>query len=372
MKTICIIGGWGDNYGDRVLQKSNADLLSKTFPNSRFTYINSQRTYFSKHLIDYLNNSADMLFIAGGGFIFNRPQDKSVSGWQWNINAEDISRIEIPLVVNAIGYNKFPKDTHNFDQSMWENLQVAIDHSDLFSVRNAGTHETMTSNGIDTTRVEVTPDCGMFINRRVFNHDIFDKEFKVGFNWASDRMEQRFSGNWQDKLLDVLSWLKTLQDTTIYFVEHLMPNTKNRLIKEKIYEIVKKELGNNCIILREGLGNLLYPMFDYTAPFFADIYAQMDLVVGMRGHSMIVPFGVETPMIGIGAHNKIGWFLEDVGLKKFWVGLEKDSKTNIMELDTCFNSIFDNLDEHKMLMRQNKNIQMEKKEEWFNKVKNLL
>jgi polysaccharide pyruvyl transferase WcaK-like protein len=39
----------------------------------------------------------------------------------------------------------------------------------------------------------------------------------------------------------------------------------------------------------------------------------MDLVVGMRGHSNIVPFGLGTPVVGLGSHNKNRFFLAQIG-----------------------------------------------------------
>ena len=57
-------------------------------------------------------------------------------------------------------------------------------------------------------------------------------------------------------------------------------------------------------------------------PLFADIYRQMDLVIGMRGHSNIVPFGLGTPVVGLGSHNKNRFFLAQIGAEKAMINTQ--------------------------------------------------
>lgn len=370
MKKIWIVGAWADNYGDRVLQKANTDLLQNICPDCFPVYVNCQKTYFSPQLIDYMNRDADMLFLAGGGLIFNRPQDCSVSGWQWNIDVKNISKIKIPLVVNAIGYNKFPQDHSEFKSGMWENLQETIDHSSLFSVRNVGTYNVLKENGLDVSKIHITPDCGMFIKKEKYKKSIFNKSLKIGLNWASDRAIQRFGGTGEKELRLVVEWCKRMvaeMGATIYLIEHLMPNDSNINSKNMIHKIFTQQLGENGIILR-NVADGMYPMFDYTAGFFADVYSKMDLVVGMRGHSMIIPFGLGVPTIGIGAHNKIKWFLEDVGLEKYSVVLNENNVVN--NLYSLSESAME--DYHKIILKQQKRLQKMKCKKWFNKIKDIL
>jgi len=374
MKKIWMVGAWANNYGDRILQKANADLLSR-ISDCCFAYINCQQTYFSRQLIDYLNKDADMLFLAGGGLIFNRPQDKSFSGWQWNIKKEDIGHIKVPIVVNAVGYNKFPGDASDFKSGMWDHVQETIDRSVLFSVRNTGTYERLNCAGLNTSGVEITPDCGMFIKEEPFEHDIFSRGFKIGLNWATDRIQQRFGENWTQKLLDVLTWCKEMikeKQATVYLIEHLMPNELNYTAKKIAREMFASELGKNGIIVRDELETEMYPMFDYTASFFANIYGKMDLVVGMRGHSMIVPFGLGVPIIGLGQHNKIKWFLEDVGLEDFLVRLDCDSNKNVAGLGRLTDRIFDDLDSYMCTIKHSRENQTNQCTKWFDKIRNIL
>ena len=43
-----------------------------------------------------------------------------------------------------------------------------------------------------------------------------------------------------------------------------------------------------------------------------EAYAKPKLVIGMRGHAQMIPFGCKTPIISIISHDKMQWFLEDI------------------------------------------------------------
>jgi polysaccharide pyruvyl transferase WcaK-like protein len=45
----------------------------------------------------------------------------------------------------------------------------------------------------------------------------------------------------------------------------------------------------------------------------------MDLVLGMRKHSLIIPIGQGVPVIGLGDMDEVRWILEDVGLGEWLI-----------------------------------------------------
>jgi hypothetical protein len=93
-KVIWHVGAWANNVGDRVLQKSTEDMIRERCNEEVcFVHINCQQTYFFPDLIEKMNREADMLLIGGGGLIFHRPMDRSHSGWQFNIDKDNIKNI---------------------------------------------------------------------------------------------------------------------------------------------------------------------------------------------------------------------------------------------------------------------------------------
>jgi len=354
-KVVWHLGGWSNNWGDRALQVGTSQMLKDVYDGDlQFVYVDNQKTYFSENLIEKMNDEADLLLIGGGGYIFHRPEDNGRSGWQFNIDTENISKIKAPIAVYGVGYNKFPHDDREFPDQTWESIQRVIDLSHVFSVRNVGTYEALENHHIDLDNVTVVPDAAMFVKPYKFNHaSLANDKLKIGLNIATDRWEMRFGKEPQEILSTVLGVCKEAAekyDAEVYLIEHLMPNDLNKDNKEYLRSRAKEILGDRGHIMFEEMYEEMYPPFDYTAPMFADLYRQMDLVVAMRGHANIIPFGQNTPCIGIGEHNKVKWFLDDVDLKDLYVPLDRDTELNINKLRNAIDDVVSNIDEYKYNM----------------------
>lgn len=44
----------------------------------------------------------------------------------------------------------------------------------------------------------------------------------------------------------------------------------------------------------------------------------------MRGHAQMIPFGCWTPTVSIISHDKLKWFLEDIGHEKWGVDVQEE------------------------------------------------
>ncbi|WP_299615496.1 polysaccharide pyruvyl transferase family protein [Pelagibius sp.] len=317
MKRIYHVGGWHRNYGDFALQLGEMRMLRAASEESlEFIPINCQTTRFHRDLITLINDDADLLLVGGGGMVFHRPEDDSQSGWQFNISQEDLERLTVPLVVYGIGFNKFYFDDRGFKPQMNEHLQATQAKAALFSVRNQGTFDELVSRGLSAERMEVIPDPGMFAPTAPLSlPGLTEGDFKIGLNWAGDRNFYRFPEPWEETRLQVVDALcealKRLLDRQgggrVVFIPHLAEN-----IDSEVAPLFEERLGAAFYNVEEELP-FLYPASQAQLPLFADIYRQMDLVVGMRGHSNIVPFGLGTRVIGLGSHNKNRFFLEQIG-----------------------------------------------------------
>jgi polysaccharide pyruvyl transferase WcaK-like protein len=362
-KVIWHLGGVTNfNHGDCVLQSSIAKIIRERCKEDvRFVHVDTQKTFFSKHLIDKMNKEADLLLIGGGGFIFHRPSDNSHSGWQFNIKKENISDINIPIAVYGIGNNKFPYDHSVFPLYMWESVQAIIDKSVVFSVRNDGTRRSMKDAGVCVDYVDVVPDAAVFADSFTFSHPCLDTDkFKIGLNYATDRWPSRFSDEVSaretlDSVLEACKDSVQKYNAKIYLIEHLSDNEMNKVTKPFIRSRAKNILGDDVCILFDEMGEELYPPFGYMSGLFVDIYKQMDIMIGMRGHANIIPFGQNTPCIGIGEHDKVKWFLEEVDLTRSYVPLDYDLQTNKDELSDTINRVVTDIDTYKSNMTIKKN-----------------
>lgn len=330
MKNIWHVGGWSINYGDRVLQKATTQIIKECFGDDiNITYVDVQRTLFSEQLIKKINKEADLLFFGGGGFMFP-PAKENKSGWQLNIETKNINKIKVPMISYGLGFNKFPHDNVAFSDYTVENIETFINKNVLFSVRNSGTLNAIKNMGVGVDNCHVVPDAGMFVKSDKFDHKVFDNDnIKIGINWATDRAALRFGSekNYIDAARKFFTQIKEIQkkyDASIYLIEHLFRLDTNSKSKDIIHKLISDVFEKNYYILYNILETELYPPFDYTAGFFADIYKKMDFVFGMRGHSAIVSFGMKTPFIGIGQHNKVKWFLQEVGSEQNLIRLDND------------------------------------------------
>ena len=53
-------------------------------------------------------------------------------------------------------------------------------------------------------------------------------------------------------------------------------------------------------------------MYDFENDQIRELYARTKLVIGMRGHAGMIPFGVGTPVISLISHPKMAYFLRDI------------------------------------------------------------
>jgi len=329
-KTIWHLGGYNRNYGDFVLLESIRENLQKQSDVPlNFVNVDCQSTHFFEELIDELNEQADMLLIGGGGFIMNRREDNSLSGWQWSIKNEDISKIKVPIVVYGIGYNKFNYDNRGFKTQMNESLSLTEKYAKLFSVRNTGTKEELINRGINPENILVIPDSGMFISPRKINANFLNSNrMLIGLNFVSDRPQYTYPDDYNKtkeeimyNLINACKFFINNYNALIINIDHIP------VLDEEVNILFKKELGEeNYLVLSEELPQI-YPPSLVNSHFLAYIYKCMNVVIGMRGHSNIISFGMGTPLISMGSHNKNRFFMKDIGEEQYLIDLRDYKNT---------------------------------------------
>ncbi|MEJ8476096.1 polysaccharide pyruvyl transferase family protein [Roseibium algae] len=329
MIRIAHVGGWGRNYGDLALQDGQMRVLREDSDQSlEFLPIHCQQTEFHPDLIDRINETCDLMILGGGGMIFHRPEDSSKSGWQFNIALEDLDRIRVPIVVYAVGYNPFHFDSQKLLPVAMEHLKATQERALMFSVRNNGSRNALINGGLDPNRIEILPDPGMYVPSFPLTlPQSAGKDLKIGLNWAGDRPHFRFPEPWEANRLGLIDALcgafqalaGDYPELQVYFIPHL----ENR-IDSDVWELFSQRLGTRILNLEDSVRNI-YPPSRAQVGFLADTYRQMDISIGMRGHANIIPFGMNTPLLGLGSHDKVGFFLDEVGLLDNWLSTQADS-----------------------------------------------
>ena len=336
------IAGWNRNVGDWALTYHQHRLLNKhARPYGlffKFYPLDGQLTYFYPSLVDQMNEEADLVMVGGGGLIFHRPEDKSVSGWGFNISIPDLHRIEKPVVVYALGNNKFAYSNNAFPEMTSIHMRELQKKSIYFSVRTTGVRNDMVSDfDLVPSKIEVIPDTGIYLHDRPISIPFKKRSGPlIAVNLAGDRPHYRYpepAEENQQICFDILrsALLRAVKelDATIMFLPHL--HALDFAPFDKFSEgfplgsIFSTHLEMPYLYAPPGV--LLHPHI----PFFTNLYRQADLVMGMRLHSCIFAYGAATRFIPLGAQDKIKHFVEDSGVPDYTVFKEgvKDTSESI-------------------------------------------
>ena len=311
-----------ENSGDTVLFKVTKKVFELKFP--EVEWIN--RTLWDRLTIDdinEINNSCDLILIGGGGLLLKdqKGAEKSISGWQFNCSTELIERINKPIVVFGIGYNRF-RDQEDFDDVFVENINALVKRTIFFGLRNNGSINKLRPYLKDQSKNKLTLQCcPTVIYREVMKQKSKHKNNKkiISFNLAYDRPDKRFK-NEKNQLTQIKEFL-----TTIMKKEYILHICLHKSIDK---EIVKYFTQNELKTIK---------IIDLSKSSYEEIvsyYSMIDIAIGMRGHSQMIPFGLGKNIISIISHEKIKYFLEDNDLMDY--GVEINSLNLFDELIRVF------------------------------------
>lgn len=377
-KTIYHLGGWNRNLGDYVIMTSIQESLQELYDSPlRFINIDYQKTKITKDIIKEMNINGDMVLVGGGGAVMNRREDDSVSGWQFNIEKEDIKNIYIPLVIYGIGYNVFAYDYEGLHKKVETHLIETQEHSSLFSVRNYGTKEKLKKMGLNEIKIDVIPDAGSFININYFSESIYipelkESKFKVGINWVNDRHHYTYREPYQENYLrhvkimeEVFHNLINNYNAQIVQIEHI------EKLDQKIYNHYRHIFGDNYISIENNIPEM-FPCNKINSKFLAEIYRKMDLVIGMRLHSNVISWGVNTPFISMASNNKNKYFMDYIQEYKYFLDMSYSFETDdVMDKIKMINDVGEHIN---FKSRNRKKLATKKKifKEYNDRVLNLI
>ena len=296
--------GWGNNAGDLVLSKAVRDTLNISFNNT--WDIHNVHSVINDVEIEKMNKSAGII-VGGGGLFLPDTNKNTKSHWQWPINISQIESINKPLIAYAIGYNYF----HGQEPSkeFVENLEAFIKKSDFIGLRNTGSINAVNSlldnKYVDKIRYQ---PCPTTILSRISNITPTDLGKNIAVNIALDRYDKRFGKSKNEIFNKIGKSLYTLHSSgyNIFYAAHLSFDKRFLLVLDRL----------NIPYQKINLHQML-------APQIVSFYAKMDLVIGMRGHAQMIPFGVNTMILTLGTHNKMKWFLEDINASEWYIDVKE-------------------------------------------------
>lgn len=290
-------------------------LLNKEFPGSKVSWMTS-RKLFTQEDIDVINK-ADVLFVGSGGLFLYDTFQNSVSDWQWGVSEDLLGKIEIPIVVYAIGYNKF-RGQREFNENFNKTVTKLVEKAVFFSMRNTGSCNAVKKHIPqklhDRIKLNYCPSL-LFNDKFNFKRSSLHDNL-VGFVIAGDRLKNRHRN-----LDKYVKHMKT-------FVEYL---------RSKGVETILIDHANDSWIRDYVQFDKFIRLVGEDSKCIYKVYSEIGTVVGDRGHAQMVPFACGCKILTPISHDKLRWFLEDMGLQEF--GIEESDDDLCEKLIEKFNRL---------------------------------
>lgn len=288
---------YNGNAGDTLLFPAVRWLFQKQLAPTSFTLLPLHQSV-TQETINTINQH-DALLIGGGGVLLADTNPNNASGWQWACPIELLEQIEVPIIVFAIGYNRF-RGQQEFAPIFQKSVSKLIEKSIFFGLRNRGSIEALKEYLPEELhgRISFQP-CPTTVLKRFYpNLPPREERPILAVNIAFDRHTLRFGKN-EDKILwDIAEALLLLQQQGW---------------KIKLFTHTKEDRDAHYWFRAKGLVAEEVALWGVPPAVVLEEYSKVSMAVGMRGHAQMIPFGLGCPILSLISHDKLRFFLEDIG-----------------------------------------------------------
>jgi polysaccharide pyruvyl transferase WcaK-like protein len=299
----------GGNYGDVVLPLAVRDVFDSASGRHDWVPVHVHQLFDEERL--EIVNAQRCLVVGGGGLFLPDTAANGNSGWQWNVPPEMLERVDVPLAAFAVGYNLFPGQQFQGDLFR-KNLIAFAERAEFVGLRNNGSVERVRSMLPASLheKVRFVP-CPTTILSHIHG-GLVDPAVgtrRVFINAAFDRSTRRFGSSYDSFLAEIEKFLASMEalGSEVRFASHVPKD-------ERLVEDLAERYGR--IIEVDAFYNL-------SSDDGMALYRKASLVVGMRGHATMIPFGLGTPVLSIVSHPKMRYFLEDIGRPEWAVDVDE-------------------------------------------------
>ncbi|MBQ1090251.1 glycosyltransferase [Streptomyces sp. B93] len=296
------------NAGDKLLPESVRLAFDQDTGPRRWHPVHAHRL-FDEAALERVNARRGMV-IGGGGLFIPDTMPNGNSAWQWNVPDDLLKRIEVPIAVYAVGFNAFDGQSYRATRFR-ESLRLLVEKSAFFGLRNHGSIEKVRAMlpAHLHDRVRFQP-CPTTVTRQLVDGwtDPSRREDTILINAAYDRAALRFGHDYGHFLAQMAQAVRDLGDLAeVRCVAHSLDD-------ERIAFDLRREHGISLPVI---------PMYDFDNDEIRDLYARTRLVIGMRGHAGMIPFGCGTPIISLISHPKMAYFLRDIERPEWGVSVHE-------------------------------------------------
>ncbi|MFC7877365.1 polysaccharide pyruvyl transferase family protein [Isoptericola sp. NPDC057391] len=314
------------NYGDTLLFEAVRQTFEGFAGGACFEVAGSRplRDPVGPRLVDHINENYDAVVVGGGGLFLRDTNPNARSGWQWNISLEQLRRLEVPIVVFAVGNNRFI-DQADFAEPFREHLNLTLDKSVFFGLRNHGSVRTIREYvDHDPERVEYQP-CPTTISSYLFP-DLY-----------RDRLDGRAGADGDGRVLAVESIIGKRQTAAGFDRDRIYADQADVLarLRGEGWELVgvphaRADMLFHEVLRERGLVDSERVLWGSRDVLFRGVEELSDLpvILGTRGHAQMVPFGMGSIPLSLYVHHKTRYFATDLGHPEWALDPRADTFTD--------------------------------------------
>jgi polysaccharide pyruvyl transferase WcaK-like protein len=306
------VQGNSGNGGDTLLFVAVRQLFQKEVAPTNFTLL-QVRDQVTEETIEKINQH-DALIIGGGGLLLADTNQNSISGWQWACPTELLDKIKVPIIVFAIGYNRF-RGQSEFADVFHKNVCKLVEKSSFFGLRNYGSIEALKEYlPVELHKKLVFQPCPTTLLNYFYPYSKPKNiEKSISVNIAFDRPHLRF-GNQEDEIL--------------WNIAKILLSFQKKGWKIKLFNHIAKDKEARIWFNAQGLYPEEVNLFNVAPQVVIEEYSKVSLALGMRGHAQMIPFGLNVPILSLISHDKLGFFLDDIGHPEWGVEIKSPNFRN--------------------------------------------
>lgn len=304
------------NAGDYILGKSLKMLVENGTPITWKT-VHIVRPV-TEDVVELCNRSKGIV-LGGGGLFLKDTNPNQISGWTWPCSLEALQQIEKPIYVMGVGYNRF-RGQEEFDPIFTESVNALVEKSAFVGLRNHGSIRAVRSYLREDLRDKVKfHPCATTVLSKLYKLPKREgTEPFIAINCAYDRMHMRYGEHVNEVMMAIARVAKKLSaDYRIKCYIHCEADAQFNQFLDRMavpYEDV--------MLMKE-----------MSSDEYLKYFTEPELVLAIRGHAQMIPFGCITPTISMISHDKLAWFLEDIGHPEWGIEvLDEDFENKLMEL----------------------------------------
>jgi polysaccharide pyruvyl transferase WcaK-like protein len=334
------------NIGDNLLYYQIEELFDNNLNCKNIWYNRLALGEISLLEVLLINNKCSILIVGGHGLLMPESNKNNNSGWGFNIKIGNLKKIKIPIIFFAIGYNVF-RGQDRFYPIFREHLNECIKKSIFFGLRNYGSIEkikNIISNDLcPKIKYQPCPTTIQEISENIVNGNY--KDNKIAISVAFNKIKKRYN-NINDIISKLVDYGKYMQNNgfEVYFFGHHLFDVFSKYAK--------------C--LKEN-GFSVLPLYGKTKKEIYKIYRNNKIIISMRGHGLMIPFGLSIPTISLTNQDKQKWFLETIGYEEWNLEINDDFYKKLLnttfEILSNYNTIMKNLilkkEDNKIITKNN-------------------